>query len=184
MFAFVEHYVDLGARHQGRAAIMAGYSKTAADAVASGLLRRADVLAQLRHIVETRIKADVVMSAETLKELRDSPATPAAVRRQCANDLLDRADLLVEKFSTVHHVVEQRSAPIGTNVLEMLRKLAPDMGIELVARDQAKLDHFLAVADRSDDRSAPAVIDGEFVDVDDGEPAAQLRREGSEDLLN
>ncbi|MEP6604536.1 MAG: terminase small subunit, partial [Nitrosospira sp.] len=64
---FVDHYVSQGGRHQGRAAIMAGYSRSAADAVASRLLRRPDVLALLRHIVETRIKADVVTSADTLR---------------------------------------------------------------------------------------------------------------------
>lgn len=164
MRAFVEHYVDLGGRHQGRAAIMAGYGKAGADAIASRLLRRTDVLALLRHIVETRIKADAVASAEALKELRDNPTTPAAVRRQCANDLLDRAGMLVEKFATIRHVVEPQRGPAGARILEMLRRLAPDMGIEILVRDQAKLDHFLEATARFEDD--PNVIDGEFSEPD------------------
>lgn len=169
MLAFVEHYVDLGGRHQGRAAIMAGYSKSSADAVASRLLRRSDVLTLLKHIVETRIKADVVMSADTLRELRDNPATPPMVRRHCANDLLDRAGMLVEKFSTVHHLVEPRHVPMGKSVLQTLQSLAPDMGIELVIRDQIKLDRFLAIANHIEGGNPPTIIDCEIVDVPDNE---------------
>lgn len=186
MLAFVEHYVDLGGRHQGRAAIMAGYSKTSADAVASRLLRRPDVLALLRHIVKTQIKADAVASADTLRELRDSPATPAAVRRHCANDLLDRAGLLVEKFSTVHHIVEDRHEVSGTNILRMIHDLAPSMGIELVIRDQGKLDHFLAITDKPGNRYAPTVIDAELLEADNeegGEYEVRRNCEGLEDLL-
>jgi hypothetical protein len=56
---------------------------------------------------------------------------------------MDRVGMLVEKFSTAHHVVEQRSETTGTGVLQMIRNIAPDVGIELIVRDQAKLDHFL-----------------------------------------
>jgi len=171
MRAFVEHYVGLGGRHQGRAAIMAGYGKAGADAIASRLLRRPDVLALLRHIVETRIKADAVASAETLKELRDSPVTPAAVRRQCANDLLDRAGMLIEKFATIRHVVEPYQPSCGEGLLEMLRRLAPDMGIEIVVRDQDTLDHFLE-ATKQLHRVDPDVIEGEFSDPNFDEETA------------
>lgn len=183
MLSFVEHYVAQGGRHQGRAAIMAGYARTAADAVASRLLRRPEILALLRHIVETKIKADVLSSAETLKELRDSPATPPAVRRHCANDLLDRAGLLVEKFSTVHHVVERHGDVTGSQVLQLIHNLAPQMGVELVVRDQAKLDRFLAAADRQVRHVDRDAIEGEFEDMDEGAPEKFARNNAKNCLV-
>ena len=169
MLAFVEHYIDLGGRHQGRAAIMAGYSPSAADAVASRLLRRNDVLALLRHVTETRIKADAIASADTLRELRDDPGTPAAVRRQCANDLLDRAGLLVEKFSTMRHVLEDRVTLSGPRIWQMLRDTAPEMGIEIAIRDQAKLNRWIKIMDRpgsNDTTGVPEAIDADFEEAD------------------
>lgn len=173
MVAFVDHYVAYGGRHQGRAAIMAGYAKSSADVVACRLLRRPDVLALLRHVVETRIKADAVASADTLRELRDSPATPAAVRRQCANDLLDRAGMLVEKFATVRHeIVNGPASDTGTliaSIIASFRGSAPEWGLQVTVVDQAKLDRAIAFsgdAPASDDD----VIEADFEEGDDSDP--------------
>lgn len=167
MLAFIEAYVDSGGRNQRRAALLAGYSKTSADTVASRLLRRPDVLAVLRHIVETRIRADAVASAETLRELRDSPSTPANVRRLAASELLDRAGLLVERFSTVHHVVEDRRTvgQIGSSVYRAMQEMASDIGVEIVVRDPEKLERFLTSSDEQP--QAVAAEDVEWEEIED-----------------
>ena len=162
MVQFVEHYVALGGRHQARAAILAGYSHSAAPTVASRLLRRPDVLAYLQHVAETRIKADVIASSETLRELRDSPATPPAIRRQCANDLLDRAGMIVAKLATVTHIVEHRPADRAGDMIQRILSDLFAVGALKVC-DPERWQHFLDACNRPIEPSP--VTDAEFEEV-------------------
>jgi phage terminase small subunit len=166
--SFVEHYVGLAGRHQGRAAIMAGYSRTGADAHASRLLRDPRILRVLRHYAETRIKATVVASAATLEELRDDLSAPQAVRLKAASELLDRAGLLVEKISTMHHIVsDQRRSNAGD--LRELVDLVVNLDVGVVVGDPDKLQRALALAAQRDQAK---VIDITPVEADDAvEPA-------------
>jgi hypothetical protein len=99
MVAFCDAFLELGGRHQGKAARVAGYTDAAADAVASRLLRRPDVLAHLRQLAQGRLQADILLSCQTLRELRDDVLTPPAERRKCAEVLLDRAGWVVASLN-------------------------------------------------------------------------------------
>jgi len=162
--AFCEAYVRLGGRNASAASVAAGYSVQGDShrAVASRLLRNPVVLALIRHLVSTDVQAEAVASMDVLKRLRDDPGCPHAVRRQCANDLLSHAGYLIEKFSTVHHVVSDQRRSDAADLVELVSiVLGLDCGVGIV--DQSKWDR---VQQRAREQSTlenrrPVIIDAE-----------------------
>jgi hypothetical protein len=161
--AFAFEYVRLGGRNAAAAGVAAGYS-IAGDghrAVVSRLLRNQRVLALIRHLVMTDVQAEAVASMDTLARLRDDLNCPPAVRRQCANDILGHAGYLIEKFSTVHHVVSDERRSDAADLAELVNiVLGLDCGVGIV--DQAKWDRAQEKARDARRGSRPTVIDAEF----------------------
>jgi hypothetical protein len=73
-----------------------------------------DILAHLRQLAQGRLQADILLSCQTLRELRDDVATPPAERRKCAEVLLDRAGWVVAGLNVTANVdvTETREAMI------------------------------------------------------------------------
>jgi hypothetical protein len=185
MVKFVDYYVAFGGRNQTQAAISAGYSPTGAQAIASRLLRRPDVLRLLHHITETTIKADILASAETLRMIRDSGEAPVSERRKAASELLDRAGMLIAKVSE-HHVTVDHVNPnhMGRHVegLIALRQYAEQSGMTVT--NQMAWDEAMRVAEimNRQDAEQRKVVDAEWEEVQAIEHH-DAGREGLEDLL-
>jgi hypothetical protein len=182
--SFVDHYVAMGGRSQEKAAVLAGFAPSGAAAHASRLLRRQDVLAYLKHVAETRIMADVAVSVDVLREIRDDRLeSPPGERRKAASELLDRAGMIIAKISEHHVTVDDRRMRSPTEMAHMLTKMRRDILAELVEQglvmitDQSRLDahfeHQREVMIRIADRQKQQAIDAEFEEVSD-EPADDL----------
>ena len=174
--AFVELFVAQGGKNAERAAVQAGFAKSGAQAHASRLLRDARVLALLRHITETRLRASVVSAMEVMELLKDDPTCPPAVRLKAAEACLDRGGMLLERVSTMHHVVEDRRRSNAGDLRELIDTIIGlDVGVAVV--DPAKLERALMLAAQRD--STPALID---ITPDDETPesnAANISRDGA-----
>jgi hypothetical protein len=161
MRAFVEAFVAAGGKHQERAAIAAGYSPPGAAAIASRLLRRDDVLAYLKHVVETRVRAGIVKSVEVLEQLRDDTSISPDVRRKCAETLLGHGGMLIAKVNETHITVEdQRPEAQIASIIEMCKRQGLDPRAVLGAAVDFYPEKQLA-------KLAPPAIDAEF---DQAEP--------------
>jgi hypothetical protein len=188
MLAFVDHYVELGGKSQEQAAVLAGYAASGAAALASRLLRRPDVLAYLRHVAETRIRADVVISADVLRMIRDDASVPPGERRKAASELLDRAGLIVAKLSQHNVVVDDRRrspADMARIIVDGDRRLLDDLlGVGIIrVNDRAALDAYLAREEEGfRDAAAREISDAAYELVED-DANAETSLDGLEDLV-
>jgi phage terminase small subunit len=166
--AFVDAFVQLGGKHQEKAALAAGYSKSGAASIASHLLRRPDVLAYLKHVAETRVKAGIVRSVEVLETLRDDVSISPETRRKCAEVLLGHAGLIVARVSeTTIRVEETRDQQIA----EVLR-LCKANGVDPAVLGLGGLVAFVG-RDRAEKLAAPRdVIDVEAEPIETGQQMA------------
>jgi hypothetical protein len=171
MRAFAEAYCDLGGQNATKAAMVAGYAQSAAAAVASRLLRRDDVLAYLRHLVETKFRAEAIKSATVLAKIRDDETAPVGERRKAASELLDRAGLIVAKLNQ-HHVTIEDTRP-EAQIAEILR-LCKAQGIEPSALGLGGLVAFVG-REKAEALAASPVLDAEF--SEDAEPEPQSGRQ-------
>jgi hypothetical protein len=90
---FVDLYIDLGAKHAGRAARLAGIADSGADAWASRALRHPTILAEIKRRAITTLTAETHASVQALVTLRDT-STDDAVRLRAASQILDRGGVL------------------------------------------------------------------------------------------
>lgn len=134
---FVKHMLVEGGRYGGiaRSAEAAGYKDGGACAMKSPA-----VLAVLRQETEAGFTNATLMAMNTLVELADGTsngtAVPPAVRRNAANDILDRAGMLVKRVTRQETVIEDKreAKEVLSAVLDKLSKLPPDLMMELVER--------------------------------------------------
>lgn len=143
---FVLHYANSGGRNAAEAARLAGYGNSAeSQAVsASRMLRQPRILAALREVADRRLKSGAILAASAIVEIANDPLHRD--RFKAANELLNRAGLVVEGISRVivedHRTVEE--------IERRVRDLAVRVGI-----DPEKL------------LGQSQVIDGDFEELDD-----------------
>jgi hypothetical protein len=194
MRGFVEHYIALGGRNATRAAVLAGYAEGGAAAIASRLLRDPRVLAYLRHIASTKIRAGVIESVRTLEGIRDDATVSAGERRKAASELLDRAGMLIERITTITHEHVIRDQHVGSSLAATIRELIAQGGTGLTITDPAQFGLWAADVDRLGAagvvgaRSSDRIVDADFEELPSPDPLPVPEpvpegAEGLEDLL-
>jgi hypothetical protein len=91
---FVDLYIDLGGKHAGRCARLAGIADSGADAWASRALRHPAILTEIKRRAITTLTAETVASVRTIVAIRDNPLADDAVRLRAASQVLDRGGVL------------------------------------------------------------------------------------------
>ena len=163
--AFIEFYCEQGGHNATRAAIRAGFAETSAQRYSSKLLRDTRVLGVLRFIAEQQLTSSVSAAVSTLTEIRDDLSAPHAVRRQCANDLLDRGGMLLKRVSTLHHIVEDRRRSNAGDLRELV-ELVVGLDIGVAVTDPARLTVALEWAAQRDQHTTIDIT----AEPEDGDP--------------
>jgi len=134
--AFAENFVSSGGKAE-QSAVRAGYATTgdAAHVRANELLRHEGVLAMIRHLCDTRLRASVAMAAAQLEHLAQHARggnSGDAVKLKACEALLDRGGMLVAKYAEVHHV--HHTADLGSQLRQigdLLIQLGPEAGVRI-----------------------------------------------------
>lgn len=142
---FVLHYANTGGQNAAEAARRAGYGNSSESqaVAASKMLRQPRILAALREVADRRLKSGAILAASALVEIASDPLHKE--RFKAANELLNRAGLVVEGVSRV--IVEDHRT-----VAEIERRVV-DLAVR-VGIDPAKL------------LGQSQVIEGDFEELD------------------
>lgn len=150
---YVVALVTRKARNNTQAAMMAGYGGTdEATRVAAKILNRNPrVILAIREEADKVIRSAAVLGANVLREMVDDPSVPAGVRRQCANDLLDRSDLQVTTKHEVN-VKHETSDELKREIAEIARRLGQDPS-KFIDGPIIEAQYTEVIAPRTDERS-------------------------------
>ncbi len=123
---FVLHYLANGGINSAEAARRAGYGNNpdSQAVAASKMLRQPRILAALREVADQRLRSGAVLAASALVEIAGDPLHKE--RFKAANELLNRAGLVVEGISRVivedHRTVEE----LERRIVSMAERLGID----------------------------------------------------------
>lgn len=127
---FVRHVCDVG--NLQVAARMAGYSESMVDA-AYRLIRHNGIAAAIRLEITRRLNGEALPVAyKVLLDIAKDTTAPAAVRRACARDLIDRAGVVPPKAAD--SAGNGADKPMSDMTTAELRALVDRLESELGAR--------------------------------------------------